>query len=131
MTALTVENTLRTDAEDKPLAKRTPQPPLKLALQKGRGVMRKFNAENERSKRRYVNYLRDAKGHDEASLDKVRAALVKFEESTKFKPFKSFHSRVGSFRRPPVLTGRPRKRPELGRLALLKACASVVANKRQ
>ena len=27
--------------------------------------MRKFNAENERIKRRYVNYLREAKGQDE------------------------------------------------------------------
>ena len=53
--------------------------------------MRKFNAENERLKRRYEQYLREAKGQDEKSIDKVRAALVKFEGSTKFKPFKSFH----------------------------------------
>lgn len=53
--------------------------------------MRKFNAENERVKDRYLRYLREAKGQDEKSLDKVRAALVKFEGSTKFKPFKSFH----------------------------------------
>ena len=38
--------------------------------------MRKYNAENERLKRRYVNYLREAKGQDEKSLDKVRAALA-------------------------------------------------------
>lgn len=53
--------------------------------------MRNYNAENERVKRRYVNFLREAKGQDEKSLDKVRAALVKFEESTKFKRFKAFH----------------------------------------
>ena len=53
--------------------------------------MRKFNAANERVKRRYVDYLREAKGQDEATVDKTRAALVKFEESTKFRPFKSFH----------------------------------------
>jgi len=53
--------------------------------------MRKFNADNERLKRRYVQYLREAKGQDEQSIDKVRAALVRFEECTKFKPFKSFH----------------------------------------
>lgn len=52
--------------------------------------MRKFNAENERLKRRYEQYLREAKGQDEKSIDKVRAALVKFEDSTKFKAFKSF-----------------------------------------
>ena len=53
--------------------------------------MRKFNAGNERLKRRYEQYLREAKGQDEKSIDKVRAALVKFEECTKFKSFKAFH----------------------------------------
>lgn len=53
--------------------------------------MRKFNAENERIKRRYEQYLREAKGQDDKSIDKVRAALVKFEGSTKYKSFKSFH----------------------------------------
>lgn len=53
--------------------------------------MRKYNAENERIKRRYMQYLREAKGQDDKSIDKVRAALVKFEDSTKYKPFKAFH----------------------------------------
>lgn len=53
--------------------------------------MRKFNAENERIKRRYEHYLREAKGQDEKSIDKVRAAMVRFEETTKFKSFKAFH----------------------------------------
>lgn len=53
--------------------------------------MRKYNAENERLKRRYEQYLREAKGQDEKSIDKVCAALVKFEDCTKFKPFKFFH----------------------------------------
>lgn len=53
--------------------------------------MRKYNAENERLKRRYELYLREAKGQDEKSIDKVRAALVKFEECTKYKPLKAFH----------------------------------------
>ncbi len=52
--------------------------------------MRKYNAENERLKRRYEQYLREAKGQDDKSIDKMRAALVRFEESTKYKPFKSF-----------------------------------------
>lgn len=53
--------------------------------------MRKFNAENERLKSRYERYLREAKGQDEKSIDKARAALVKFEETTNFKAFKKFH----------------------------------------
>ena len=52
--------------------------------------MRKYNAENERLKRRYEQYLREAKGHDDKSIYKMRAALVKFEESTMYKPFKAF-----------------------------------------
>ena len=69
----------------------TDQAPLKLEFQKGHGVMRKYNAGNERLKRRYELYLREAKGQDEKSIDKVRAALVKFEECTKYKSFKAFH----------------------------------------
>ena len=53
--------------------------------------MRKFNAENERVKRRYLGYLKEAQGQDQKSIDKVVAALVKFEESTKYKPLKKFH----------------------------------------
>ena len=53
--------------------------------------MLKYNAENERLKRRYEIYLKEAKGQDVKSVDKARAALVKFEHSTKFKPFKAFH----------------------------------------
>ena len=43
--------------------------------------------------------MRDAKGQDEKSLDKVAAALLKFEESTNFKPFKKFHiDQAGKFK---------------------------------
>ncbi|WP_434053620.1 MAG: site-specific integrase [Roseibium sp.] len=52
--------------------------------------MRKFNAENERIKREYLIYLREAKGQDESSLDKVAAALLGFEEAIAFKSFKAF-----------------------------------------
>jgi len=47
--------------------------------------------ENERLKRKYIAFLKQTKGRDHKSLDKVAAALVKFEESTRFKPFKQFH----------------------------------------
>jgi len=53
--------------------------------------MPKFNEENERVKRDYIEFLRNAEGYDEASLDKVRAALRDFEEATGFKSFKTFH----------------------------------------
>ena len=53
--------------------------------------MRKTNEANERLKLAYVTYLKEADGKDAATTDKVLAAVVQFEESTRFKPFKKFH----------------------------------------
>ncbi len=53
--------------------------------------MRKINEENERLKRDYTTYLRNAEGYDETTIDKVAASLVMFEEALGFKPFKRFH----------------------------------------
>lgn len=53
--------------------------------------MRKHNAANERLKRDYFIYLREAKRYSEASVDAAAKALSRFEEYTGFKPFKSFH----------------------------------------
>lgn len=53
--------------------------------------MRNFCEENERIKREYLTYLREAKGQDETSLQKTAAALLVFEEAVCFKPFKSFN----------------------------------------
>jgi integrase/recombinase XerC len=53
--------------------------------------MRKVIEENERAKRAYVFYLEQAEGLDQKSTDKVLAAILKFEQSTNFKPFKRFH----------------------------------------
>jgi integrase len=51
----------------------------------------KPNAENERQKRAYFTYLREAHGRDEATVDRVAASLARFETSTKGRAFKSFH----------------------------------------
>jgi integrase len=53
--------------------------------------MRKFNEQNERTKHQYLTFLKEAKGQDEVSLDKVAAALLDFEAALDFKPFKAFH----------------------------------------
>lgn len=53
--------------------------------------MRKVVEENERMKRRYVFDLEEGDGLDAKSTDKVLAAILKFEQSTGFKPFKKFH----------------------------------------
>jgi integrase len=51
----------------------------------------KPNAENERQKRAYFSYLRDAHGRDDATIDRVAASLVRFEASTKGRDFRRFH----------------------------------------
>lgn len=53
--------------------------------------MTKPDAENERLKRAYFAFLREAHGRDGATVDRVAASLVRFEDSTKARAFKSFH----------------------------------------
>lgn len=53
--------------------------------------MKTHNAENERIKRRYFAYLKEAKRQSEQSVDAVAKALARFEDYTKQKDFKAFH----------------------------------------
>lgn len=51
----------------------------------------KHNAVNERIKREYFTYLKEAKRQSEASVDAVAAALARFEAHTRCRDFKTFH----------------------------------------
>jgi integrase len=51
----------------------------------------KANAENERVKRDYFQYLKEAHGRDEATIDGAAKSLARFEDSTGRKSFKRFH----------------------------------------
>ncbi len=53
--------------------------------------MQKYNADNERVKRKYLVFLKEAKRQDETSIDAVAKALSRFESYTKYKNFKAFH----------------------------------------
>jgi integrase len=53
--------------------------------------MAQFHAENERVKRRYLAWLREAEGKDEKTLDQVAASIRDFEMALGCKPFKAFH----------------------------------------
>ncbi|MCB1126048.1 MAG: site-specific integrase [Rhodobiaceae bacterium] len=53
--------------------------------------MKRHNADNERVKRRYVQFLEEAEGYSEASTDQVLVALDHYEAYTRRKPFKAFH----------------------------------------
>lgn len=54
-------------------------------------MARKCVEENERIKRRYLQFLREARRADLATVDKAADAILRFERSTGFKPFKRFH----------------------------------------
>ena len=54
-------------------------------------MARKRVEENERIKRRYLQFLREATRNDMATVDKAAEAILRFENSTGFKSFKRFH----------------------------------------
>lgn len=53
--------------------------------------MTKCNEDNERIKRKYLVFLKEAKGQDIATVDAVAKALSRFDEYNRYKPFKAFH----------------------------------------
>ncbi len=62
--------------------------------------MTKHNAENERIKREYVEYLRGAMGLCETTIDAATKAIQRFEVFTKFRSFRKFHvEQAKAFRR--------------------------------
>jgi integrase len=55
--------------------------------------MTKHSPENERIKRQYFDYLKEAKRHGEPTVDAAAKALHRFEEYTKYRDFKAFHTK--------------------------------------
>ena len=53
--------------------------------------MTKHNANNERIKRRYFSFLKEAKRQSEPTVDAVAKALNRFEVQSKYRDFKKFH----------------------------------------
>jgi len=53
--------------------------------------MTKHNPENERIKRKYFAYLREAQKYSEPTVDAVAKALSRFEEYNRCRDFKAFH----------------------------------------
>lgn len=54
-------------------------------------MARKHNEANERIKRQYMLFLREAKRYDMTTVDKAADAILRFEASTGAKTFKLFH----------------------------------------
>jgi integrase len=53
--------------------------------------MTKHSPTNERIKRKYFAYLKEAKRHSEPTVDTAAKALSRFEGFTKYRDFKAFH----------------------------------------
>lgn len=53
--------------------------------------MKKHNPANERIKRKYFSFLKEAKRHSEPSIDAAAKALNRFEVYSHFRDFKTFH----------------------------------------
>jgi len=53
--------------------------------------MKKHNPTNERIKRKYFAFLKEAKRHSEQTVDAAAKALNRFEVYTKYRDFKAFH----------------------------------------
>jgi len=53
--------------------------------------MKKHNPANERIKRKYFTFLKEAKRHSEPTIDATAKALSRFESYTKYRDFKAFH----------------------------------------
>jgi site-specific recombinase XerD len=54
--------------------------------------MSKNNPNNERIKRQYFAYLKEAKRHSEPTVDAAAKALNRFEVYTRYRDFKAFHT---------------------------------------
>ena len=53
--------------------------------------MSNYNPQNERMKRQYFTYLKEALRYSESTVDGVAKALNRFEKYTKYRDFKTFH----------------------------------------
>ena len=57
--------------------------------------MTTHNADNERIKRRYFAYLKEAKRHSEPTVDAVAKALARFEADTRHRDFRGLFASTG------------------------------------
>src|SRR5690349_5064597 len=53
--------------------------------------MRTYHPKNERTKRHYFRFMREARRYSEDSVDAAAAALARFEAYTKYRDFHVFH----------------------------------------
>lgn len=90
--------------------------------------MKKHNAENERIKREYLRWLKNAQGRSEATLDIAAAAIARFEAQTGFRDFKTFRREQAiSFKDHLSATPHPRTGKPLAKATLYGTLKAVQA----
>jgi hypothetical protein len=90
--------------------------------------MPKHNPNNERIKREYAVYLKEAKQRDEATVDAALAAIHRFEVDTNFRDFGSFHRQQAvAFKQRLAEQTNVRTRKPLSKSTLLSTLASLKA----
>ena len=56
--------------------------------------MDKYNAKNERIKREYFEYQKEARKKSDSTVDHIRKAIDRYEEYTSYKDFKIFNIKI-------------------------------------
>ena len=90
--------------------------------------MTKHSPSNERIKRQYFAYLKEAKRHSESTVDAVAKALARFEADTKYRDFKKFHADLAiAFKRRLAEQKAQRSGEKLSKATLHSTLASLKA----
>lgn len=76
-----------------------------------------FNAGNERIKRRYVHYMKEARGLSDTTMRQALYAIAAFERWTQFREFKHFRSEHAVGFKKHLLAGSGKRAAELSRRA--------------
>ena len=88
--------------------------------------MTTYNPNNERIKRRYLIYLKEAGRYSEATVDAVAKALSRFEVDTGYRDFKNFHTEQAiAFKRRLAEQVAKRSGEKLSKATLYSACAHL------
>ena len=88
--------------------------------------MATYNATNERIKRKYLIYLKEAMRYSEASVDAVAKTLSRFEADTKYRDFRAFHvGQAVAFKRHLADKTNPRTGRKLSKATLNATCAHL------
>jgi integrase/recombinase XerC len=86
------------------------------------------DAQNERIKRRYLTFLKEAKRFSESSLDGVAKAIHRFESYTKFRDFRQFHIQQAiAFKSDLAKQRRARTEAPLSKATLLSTLSALKA----